>query len=85
MQKIDIPEDPTHMVTAIVAYAGIAKRLYVELTERAEVSGVDLEAIKSDLVREAKKAVLDGDFMRDEIGVYETMFHAIETVFEPVD
>ena len=57
----------------------------MELGSRAEASGVDLEAIKSDLVREAKKAILDGDFVRDEIGVYETMFEAIETVFEPLE
>ena len=81
--KIQIPEEPTQMVTAIVAYAGIAKRLYVELEKHTD-SGVDLEAIKSDLLFEAKKAVPHGDFAKDEIGVYNTIFQAIETIFEPV-
>lgn len=82
--KIQIPEEPTQMVTAIVAYAGIAKRLYVELEKHTDSSVVDLEAIKSDLLFEAKKAVPHGDFAKDEIGVYNTIFQAIETIFEPV-
>ena len=82
--KIPIPEDPAHVVTAVVAYAGIAKRLYVELEKHAGSTGIDLDAIKADLIREAKKAVPHGDFAKDEIGIYETMFQAIETVFEPI-
>lgn len=77
--KVPIPDEPTHMVTAIVAYAGIAKRLHVELQN----TGVDLEAIKADLMREAKKTVPHGDFAKDEIGLYKTMFEAIDTIFAP--
>ncbi|MET1415715.1 hypothetical protein ABVF61_25825 [Roseibium sp. HPY-6] len=77
--KVPIPDEPTHMVTAIVAYAGIAKRLHVELLN----TGVDLVAIKADLMREAKKTVPHGDFAKDEIGLYKTMFEAIETIFDP--
>jgi len=83
--KVPIPEEPTHMVTAIVAYAGIAKRLHVELEKHAAETGVDLDAIRSDLLQEAKKAIPHGDFAKDEIGVYKTMFQAIETVFDPMD
>lgn len=83
--KVPIPEEPTHMVTAIVAYAGIAKRLHVELEKRAAETGIDLDAIRSDLLQEAKKAIPHGDFAKDEIGVYKTMFQAIETIFDPVD
>ncbi|MES0882853.1 hypothetical protein [Roseibium sp. SCP14] len=79
--KIKIPEEPTHMVTAIVAYAGIAARLHRELSVRAGNTDVDLEAIKVDLINEAKKAVPHGDFAKDEIGVYNTMFEAIDTIF----
>ncbi|MCK7611301.1 hypothetical protein [Roseibium sediminicola] len=84
MKKIPIPDDPTHMVTAIVAYAGIAKRLHVELARHAGTA-VDLDAIRDDLFREAKKAIPQGDFARDEIGVYKTIFQAIETIFEADD
>ncbi|POF30127.1 hypothetical protein [Roseibium marinum] len=84
MKKIPIPEEPAHMVTAIVAYAGIAKRLHLELSNHAGSTGVDLEAIKADLINEAKKAVPHGDFARDEIGVYNTIFQAIDTIFNPV-
>jgi hypothetical protein len=83
MKKIQIPEDPAHMVTAIVAYAGIAKRLHVELSNRPENAGVDLEAIKADLIAEAKRAIPHGDFAKDEIGVYKTIFQAIDTIFDP--
>ncbi|MES0810774.1 hypothetical protein ABLO27_14925 [Roseibium sp. SCPC15] len=81
--KIKIPEEPTHMVTAIVAYAGIAARLHKELSIRAVDTDVDLEAIKADLINEAKKAVPHGDFAKEEIGVYKTMFEAIDTIFSP--
>lgn len=81
--KIEIPEEPTHMVTAIVAYAGIAKRLHVELEKHAETAGIDLEAIKSDLLNQAKKTVPHGDFAKDEVGLYHTMFEAIDTIFKP--
>ncbi|WP_297579295.1 hypothetical protein [Roseibium sp.] len=81
--KIPIPEEPTHMVTAIVAYAGIAKRLHMELSNRMDGSGVDLDAIKADLINEAKKTIPHGDFAKDEIGVYKTMFQAIDTIFDP--
>ncbi|PVB62700.1 hypothetical protein [Labrenzia sp. 011] len=84
MKKIPIPEEPTHMVTAIVAYAGIAKRLHLELANHTDVTGVDLEAIKADLINEAKRAVPHGDFAKDEIGVYKTIFQAIDTIFSPV-
>jgi len=84
MKKIPIPDDPTHMVTAIVAYAGIAKRLHVELSRHAGTA-VDLDTIKEDLIREAKKAIPQGDFAKDEIGVYKTIFQAIETIFEDDD
>ncbi|WP_299484077.1 hypothetical protein [uncultured Roseibium sp.] len=77
--KVPIPDEPTHMVTAIVAYAGIAKRLHVELQN----TGADLEAIKADLMREAKKTVPHGDFAKDEISLYKTMFQAIDTIFAP--
>ncbi len=83
MKKIPIPEDPALMVTAMVAYAGIAKRLHVELSNHARMTGVDLEAIKADLIYEAKKAVPHGDFAKNEIGVYNTMFQAINTIFDP--
>jgi len=83
--KIQIPDEPTHMVTAIVSYAGIAKRLYVELEKHADGNIVDLDAIKADLLNEAKKAVPHGDFAKDEVGLYHTIFQAIETVFESVD
>lgn len=85
MKKVPIPDDPTHIVTAVVAYAGIAKRLHVELSRFAENSDVDLEAIRADLMREAKKAIPQGDFTKDEIGVYKTIFQAIDTIFEPMD
>lgn len=84
MKKIPIPDDPTHMVTAIVAYAGIAKRLHVELAARAGTEA-DLDAIREDLIREAKKAIPQGDFAKDEIGVYKTIFQAIETIFDDDD
>ena len=71
------------MATAIVAYAGIAKRLHVELSNLSGDTGPDLEAIKADLLNEAKKAVPQGDFAKDEIRVYNTMFQAIETIFGP--
>jgi len=83
--KIQVPEKPSLAVAAIVAYAGIAKRLHMELANVADEAGVDLEAIKTDLINEAKKAVPHGDFAKDEIEVYKTMFDAIETVFEPVE
>ncbi|KZM48039.1 hypothetical protein [Labrenzia sp. OB1] len=83
MKKIQIPEEPTHMVTAIVVYAGIAKRLHLELSNHAGGTGADLEAIKADLINEAKRAVPHGDFARDEMGVYNTIFQAIETIFTP--
>lgn len=82
--KVPIPEEPTHMVTAIVAYAGIAKRLHVEIEKRAADSGIDLDAVRADLLQEAKKAIPHGDFAKDEIGVYRTMFQAIETIFDPI-
>ena len=82
MKKIQIPEDPAHMVTEIVAYAGIAKRLHVELSNRPMGTEVDLEAIKADLIAEAKRAVPHGDFAKDEIGVYKTIFQAIDTIFD---
>lgn len=85
MKKIPIPDDPAHAVTAIIAYAGIAKRLHLELSNHAEETGVDLDAIRQDLMREAKKAVPHGDFARDEIGIYKTMFQAIDTIFETGD
>jgi len=85
MKKIPIPENPTHMVTAIVAYAGIAKRLHNELSNQEGSAGVDLEAIKADLIQEAKKAVPHGDFAKDEIGVYKTIFQAIDTIFSPAE
>lgn len=81
MKRIPIPDDPAHMVTAIVAYAGIAKRLHVELARHGGTQ-VDLDAIKADLLQEAKKAIPQGDFARDEIGVYKTIFQAIETIFD---
>ncbi|WP_299812791.1 hypothetical protein [uncultured Roseibium sp.] len=81
MKKIQIPEEPTHMVTAIVAYAGIAKRLHLELANHSGGTAADLEAIRADLTNEAKKAVPHGDFARDEIGVYNTIFQAIDTIF----
>ena len=83
MKKIPIPDDPAHAVTAIVAYAGIAKRLHLELSRHSAETGIDLEAIREDLLREAKKAVPHGDFAKDEIGVYKTMFQAIDTIFDP--
>jgi hypothetical protein len=83
MKKIPIPEDPVHMATAIVAYAGIARRLHAELSNCSGDRPADLQAIRDDLVREAKKAVPQGDFAKDEIGVYRTMFEAIDTVFDP--
>lgn len=83
--KIQLPEKPTLAVAAIVAYAGIAKRLHAELASVAEETGIDLEAIKTDLITEAKKAVPHGDFARDEIEVYKTMFEAIETIFKSDD
>jgi hypothetical protein len=82
MKKIPIPDDPAHMVTAIVAYAGIAKRLHMEMSNLAGEPGVDLDTVKADLIREAKRAVPQGDFARDEIGVYKTIFQAIETIFD---
>ncbi len=82
--KIDLPDNPAHIATAVLAYAGIAKRLHVELARVADSTGVDLEAIKADLIHEAKKAVPQGDFAKDEIGVYNTMFEAIETIFKPI-
>ncbi|WP_269581830.1 hypothetical protein [Roseibium sp. Sym1] len=82
MKKIPIPDDPAHMVTAIVAYAGIAKRLHMEMSNLAGGPGVDLDTVKADLIREAKRAVPQGDFARDEIGVYKTIFQAIETIFD---
>ncbi|MHA7772926.1 hypothetical protein [Roseibium sp. M-1] len=85
MKKIPIPEEPTQMVTAIVAYAGIAMRLHHELSNHSDTSGADLETIKTDLIREAKKAIPHGDFAKDEIGVYKTIFQAIDTIFSPVE
>ncbi|GAA0782647.1 hypothetical protein E1180_07775 [Roseibium denhamense] len=80
--KIPFPEKPEHVATAIVAYAGIAKRLHVELAAVADQAGIDLDTIKADLMQEAKKAVPHGDFTENEIGIYETMFEAIETIFD---
>ncbi len=80
--NIQIPDNPTQMVTSIVAYAGIAKRLQIELAKTAALTGVDLEAIKNDLIHEAKKTIPHGDFAKDEISVYKTMFEAIETIFD---
>lgn len=71
------------MVTAIVAYAGIAKRLHVELSNQSGNPGVNLEDIKADLIAEAKRAIPHGDFAKDEIGVYKTIFQAIDTIFDP--
>lgn len=85
MKKIPIPDDPAHVITAIVAYAGIAGRLHLELSKTAAETGVNLNAIRDDLLQEAKKAVPHGDFAKDEIGVYKTMFQAIDTIFEPAD
>jgi len=84
MKKIKIPDDPTQAATAIVAYAGIALRLHSELAKSAEASGIDLGAIRDDLLREAKRAVPHGDFAKDEIATYKTMFEAIETIFDTV-
>lgn len=83
--QIPIPDTPALAMTAIIAYAGIAKRLQVELSNLAEETGIDLDAIKADLINEAKKAVPHGDFATDEIEVYNTMFQAIEIVFRPLD
>ena len=83
--KIPIPEEPTLMVTAIVAYAGIAKRLQVELSNVAGEADVDLDAIKADLLKEAKRAIPHGDFAKDEMGVYKTIFQAIDTIFDQVE
>lgn len=80
--KIQVPEKQTLAVAAIVAYAGIAKRLHVELSNVAGETGIDLEAIKADLITEAKKTVPHGDFAKDELEVYKIMFEAIETIFE---
>lgn len=80
--KIQVPEKQTLAVASIVAYAGIAKRLHVELANVANETGIDLDAIKADLIKEAKKTVPHGDFAKDELEVYKVMFEAIETVFE---
>lgn len=82
--NIQIPDNPTEMVTSIVAYAGIAKRLHVELASTAAKTGIDLDAIKNDLINEAKKTIPHGDFAKEEIKVYNTMFEAIETIFAPM-
>ncbi|WP_153769417.1 hypothetical protein [Labrenzia sp. CE80] len=83
--KIPLPKEPKQMVTAIVAYAGVAKRLHLELSHLAETTDIDLDAIKADLINEAKKAVPAGDFTKDEVGLYNTMFEAIETIFKPLN
>jgi hypothetical protein len=82
LMNIQIPEKPSLMASAIVAYAGIAKRLHAELSDLSGWAGVDLDAIRNDLISEAKKAVPHGDFARDELEVYETMFEAIDTIFD---
>ena len=83
--KVPIPGDPAHMVTAIVAYAGIAKRLQVEIERNSGQEGIDLDAIRTDLIQEAKNAIPHGALAKDEIGGYKTMFQAIETIFDPID
>ncbi|CTQ68533.1 hypothetical protein [Roseibium alexandrii] len=83
--NIRVPKEPSEAITAIVAYAGIAKRLHVELSTHAEAIGLDLDQIKTDLISEAKKAVPHNDFSDNEIRNYNIMFEAIDTIFKPID
>lgn len=81
--NIPMPEEPELAAAAIITYAGIAKRLHLELAGLPEAAGIDLTAIKADLINQAKKATPHGNFAKDDVRIYTAMFEAIETIFEP--
>lgn len=80
--KIELSNDPCQLTAAMLGFSMIAKRLFNELEILGLAQAKAVDAIKADLVNEAKNALPGGAFETGGTEIYETIFSVIDGFFD---